>query len=260
MIASQADPGITNEGSLVIPLVTGRLVAQFPEEERETVFGLLSIHNELGSNKSVMLPMYREPDISTLTIATSPPIDEVGAPSWFVEACQEVSPQNPRAVKASLAKFAKMAAEGSGEMRISRDIQLNALIPSDSSFLKAQPINAVKMISYEVLSGHLGSDVANYRRVVPAGDYLQNGHMVEAILNSSIMPAWGCDELDLPYSLCRDLRWLGAQYLNKNTRGNLFPQLCPMIEEMIRQEEIKQMAGMNESWGALSALTAMIRR
>ena len=86
------------------------------------------------------------------------------------------------------------------------------------------------------------------------------GHILEVLLNATIAKVWDTTELDCSSRVTRDWRWLGAQYLTKNTRGNLFPQLVPQITQIMRDEEMALMKGSNEEWGALAALTSAINR
>lgn len=261
MIAAQVKPDFHNEGCIVVPVVTGQIAAQFDEEKNQDLFGVMSVHNELGGNKSVILPLYRLSEISTLVIN---PLGEkfreesacANTPDWFTKACNLPS-QTASSSRAIRNLMKEIVANMGTDTPINRDIQLNILVPEADEVHKKQPAKAIESLQYEILSGEAGADMATYRRVYNATDFYENGHLLEAILSSTLMPAWQVTELDMPYSTCRDVRWLGAQYLSKNTRGNLFPQLMPIIESHLKIKVDKQMMGMNENWGALGFLSSV---
>ncbi|WP_339119001.1 hypothetical protein [Halomonas sp. BMC6] len=257
MIASQVSSDFTNEDKLVVPIASGRLVGEFDEHPSVALFGAVSIHNELGSNKSVLLPLYRpEGEASLLAAAlgqAAPGSVDSVKPEWFGLACTNSASGSQRVIDGTMkAIVTSMGAD----TPINRSFQVNLLVDKNEDLSRKQPSAAIKTISYEILSGDAEADLATYRRVYPADEFVENGHLLEAVLSCTMMPAWQCKNFDMPYSICRDVRWLGAQYLTKNTKGNLFPQLLPVIENTLRQARDREMQGMNEHWGALGFLSS----
>lgn len=261
MIASQVDETITNEDSYVVPFISGRMVGTMRDgsESLESInCGLLSVHNELGSNKSILLPLVAEIGIKTLTVLTKGETCDK-FPTWLTHAITSSEPNTTKAVNKHFANiYAGMDDE---DGLIDRAFQVNILAAKDDpEIFSSHPSQLIKRLSYEILTGDPSSGIAHYRKVVAAKDFIQNGHVIEALVSETLMVPWACKEFDMPYSLCRDLRWFGAQYLTKNTRGNLTPQLRPLFEQQRQQMEAEFMRDTNEEWGALSALSAIIRR
>tara|TARA_B100000929_G_scaffold284182_1_gene266134 strand:- start:1347 stop:2132 length:786 start_codon:yes stop_codon:yes gene_type:complete len=257
MIASQVNPDFQNEDKLVLPVASGRLIGEFEEETDIPLFGAVSIHNELGNNKSVLLPLYRAENEATL-IATAlgqvaPDSIKSLQPEWFNKACENSACGGRRVVDGGIKTiFTSMGSDAP----INRSYQVNLLIDKADDLSRKQPSAAIKSLSYEILTGEAEADLATYRRVYPMDEFVENGHMLEAVLRCTMMPVWHCKNFDMPYSICRDVRWLGAQYLTKNTKGNLFPQLLPIIDDVLRQARDREMQGMNEHWGALGFLSS----
>lgn len=260
MIASQVDTAINNDGLIIVPTISCQIAAQFSEEPEDSLYGIISIHNDLGSSKSIMLPAYREAHSERLTInhlnTKSEPSEKSNAPDWFLNACLASEINSPKNVKASMQT---VVANMGAEIPIHRDIQLNILVPEDEKFLKKHPTDLLPYLQLEILSGEVGTDLATYRRVYNGDEFDENGHFLEAILSCTLMPAWQTKEFDLPYSICREARWLGAQYLSKNTRGNLIPQLTPIVESHFKKIIDSRMSSMNEHWGALGFLSSLKR-
>lgn len=259
MQASQVDETITNEDSIVVPFTSGRILASL---SGGLDIGAVSLNNNMGSNKSIILPMCQEREIGTLTVPKQGEQPEFEVPQWFADLVEGYGPNTPKNVRGVMRNIMTNMERDEFELTIDREYQTNILVPADheNAFYKEAPNVALNHLRYEILAGKPDTDYADYRDVVSAKEFRQNGHILEATLRSTLMKAWAVDEIDLPYALCRDLRWLGAQYLTKNTRGNLFPQLKPTVEEYVRHIEAEQMKGRNEEWGALAAFSQVIGR
>ena len=246
MNASQIDAEITNEESHVVPYVSGSIklasLSAFGE------LGALALHNNIGTNRSVLIPFLNMSEHQTLRCIgknerPTHEVDEAFGVRFTTGGVREVN-----------AGFNRIfgAIEDDSEIVI-RDFQVNILVPKQSE-VGGQIDTRIKLYHYEVLTGDHKTDIASFRSCLKAGSYLQNGHVVEAILASTVMPSWGANEFDLPKGIVDEVKWLGASYLTKNTRGNLFPQLTPVVEQLQRDHDNVGMRESNPHWGALAGL------
>lgn len=255
MIASQVDPSYTNDAYTVIPFVTAELIAEAPENADSEDYGLIAIHNHLGSNKSILIALERIAGIRTMRALSSNKEVNDEVPSWFANALSVSGGDSPRAVKNRF-----QTAKDSADFGLCMDIQVNVLVPKDLDINAGTTASKLTSMQYEILTGKSGTDFANTRHVMSVKEYAQNGHVVEAMMECGMMSFWDCEAFDMSYSLCQEVRWLGAQYLTKNTRGNFFPQITPILEDLARQAENAKMSEVNDQWGALSAFNLAIRK
>lgn len=236
-----------------VPFVEGEIACSF-DADRTNDFGIMSLHNKLGSNKSIVLPLLVEKGISTIMVPTDSSAAEYDE-GWFRNALNACQPAPVKAVKTA---FDALVEEGRDHLSFLRCYQVNVMAQLGKDGKIVEKGDRLHSFTYEILTGVHMRDGAENRCEVPMWDFKGNGHVVEALVSRALCPTFGAEEFDMPYSVARELRWLGSQYLRKMTRGNFFPQINPIIDEIVRRIESDMMRGSNEEWGALSALSAVI--
>jgi len=251
-----------DDGYLIrIPFVEGEMACTAREEATQQ-FGFMSLHNKLGSNKSILLPLMADTLSSFLGVVTK---DDPGSyDGWFGEAIRCSAPGPTKAIRNAYNELLMKAEDAT----LQRSYQVNVLAKLDDGIQivnngQSNPSagtypDRLSAFDYEILVGLHRKDGASWRNLVCMDRFKGNGHVVEALMTSTLCGYWGVKEFDLPYSLARQLRWLGAQYLRKQTRGNFFPQINPTIDDIAKSIEAGQMKCNNDEWGALAALTAVI--
>jgi len=248
MNASQIDAEMDNEESHVVPYVSGSI--KLANIDSIGKLGFFSLNNNIGTNRSVAIPFIDIPSESTLRCIAE--IDRL--PRDFAEAFGVgLTIGGVRDVNSAFSK----AFPDSDDISCSvSDYQVNILVPKKSE-VGSQIDNRIRTYHYEILTGAAKTDIATFRSCIKAGGFLQNGHIVEAILSNTVFSVWNTKEFDMPNGIVNQVKWLGASYLTKNTRGNLFPQLSPLVAELQRSHANKGMRDSNPNWGALAGLGSL---
>lgn len=246
-----------------IPYVSGAIVAHV-EDEVDTeegggdLFGAVEIHNELSSGKSVLMPVALNHETRLASVICGDSQMPASAPQWFKTITEDpaagIKKRECRRVMQDIGEIVE--SEGVAFTRMNFEIEI--MVPKDAAdnVLKANGSEKMNDLVYRI------KEVGDGKSLVIAIDemktYMQNGHVFEMIMRHLLGRFWDYKDIDMPYQMCRNIRWLSASYLTKNTRGNLMPQITPIIEGVIKELEMAEMREGNSEWGALAALTMAI--
>lgn len=255
-------PNIAGDDShFVIPYVNGVVLAYVADDAEEgecDLFGAIEIHNEVANSKSVLMPValdYRSRIASVISDQNTAP---ESAPGWFKAITKDpASGIKKRECKKAMHEIAECI-ESEGMPFVRMEFEIDILVPKDKArtTLLANGNDKLDHLKYQIREVGGGKSLVIGEKEMKS--YMQNGHIFELIMEKLLGQFWDYQEVDMPYGMCRNIRWLSASYLSKSTRGNLMPQLMPILEGMLKEVEMKEMREGNSEWGALSALTMAI--
>ncbi|BBI61616.1 hypothetical protein HSBAA_29220 [Vreelandella sulfidaeris] len=189
MEAAQIKPEYTNEDSYVVPFVTARLLGEFPDSTGKSpimdgiFLGALAIHNELGSNKSALLPLYQDQDSSNTLKAVYHANIPTFLPEWFrIFSANFSRPESPKKVR----EYTEEIATSFGDrLAINRSLQVNILVPRDATNFISLPLSdKLKQMRYEILIGNPQDDVAETRQVVDAKGFTKTATLSRQCLKT----------------------------------------------------------------------------
>ncbi|MFP5300072.1 hypothetical protein R2R70_02500 [Cobetia sp. SIMBA_158] len=255
-------PSIASDNShFVIPYVNGVVLAHVTDDAEEgecDLFGAIEIHNEVANSKSVLMPVTLDHRARTASVICDPALKPESSPSWFAEITKDPAAGiKKRECKKAMHEVAEDI-ESEGIPFVRMEFEIDILVPKDKArnVLLANGNDKLNHLSYQIREVGGGKSLVIGEKEMKS--YMQNGHVFELIMEKLLGQFWEYQEVDMPYSMCRSIRWLSASYLTKSTRGNLMPQIMPIIEGMLKDVEMQEMREGNSEWGALSALTMAI--
>ena len=250
-----------DDSHFVIPYVNGVVLAHVADDVEEgegDLLGAIEIHNEVANSKSVLMPVKLDYRTKTASVVCEPSGVFPSMPSWFTEMAGSASNGiKKRECKKAMHQVAE-SVEDEGFPFVRMEFQIDILVPKDKAraVLTANVNDKMNHLSYLVREVGGGKSLVVGQKELKS--YMQNGHIFELIMEKLLGQFWEYLDVDMPYSMCRNIRWLSASYLTKSTRGNLMPQIMPVIEGMLKDIEMEAMREGNSEWGALSVLTMAI--